>query len=911
VLGSAGHDEIIGDGKDNVLEGGLGDDTLQGGLGADTLDGGDGIDTASYADFTDGAVSSRISLANADENTGVAEGDILTNIENVLGSAGHDEIIGDGKDNVLEGGLGDDTLQGGLGADTLDGGDGIDTASYADYHDATSVSMIRLGATSGNTGVAAGDILLNIENVNGSAGQDTIYGSSDSNVIDGRKGDDHLYGGWGNDTYVYNLGHGDDIIYEELRGGDHDKLALGVGITLEDVHFRRVGGTQNSNGITISDDLDLQITFKDGSVLLIKDQFPDPTKTFDEADLSTARVEEIHFADGTVLDAIAMIHLASQGATEQDDRLYASNQGAEIHGLGGNDRIAGGFGSDTIFGGSGNDSLHDGYMWASRWRHFEVADDHLFGGAGDDSLHANWGDDHLDGGTGNDMIHGGWGNDLLIGGAGNDYLYGETGDDVYHYNLGDGDDNIVETNEEGSINKLIFGADINLDDVKFSRVNELTVTGWGSSTTYYGVDLRLTFSDGSNLLIKDQYMGEYAKSIDEIHFADGVILDLLAIAQQVHNHATDEAETFFGTERDDEIYARGGDDVVRGEAGNDTVYGGAGQDYVDGGIGNDIIFGGADWDRLYGDQGNDVLEGGLGDDSLSGEEGDDTLIGGIGDDYVSGGSGNDTYHYALGDGSDRYRDSPISNEVNKIIFGAGIKSDELRLVRTGSYVNSSGRETEDLDLELILNDGSIITIVDHFRYKELPGINEVHFSDGTVWDAQDMVRFAYQNSSDEADELYGGVLDDQILGLGGNDKIIGDHGNDTIYGGAGNDAIDGDDGNDTLLGGADNDRIDGGQGEDVLTGGLGRDALTGGTGNDTFVFSGASFGNDYINDFVAGEGTEDIIKLDAGVFASFDAVLAAATEDRYSTIITLDDENSLKLYYVTIADLHSDDFQFV
>ncbi|WP_189439026.1 calcium-binding protein, partial [Pseudovibrio japonicus] len=200
VLGSAGHDEIIGDGKDNVLEGGLGDDTLQGGLGADTLDGGDGIDTASYADFTDEAVSSRISLANADENTGVAKGDILTNIENVLGSAGHDEIIGDGKDNVLEGGLGDDTLQGGLGADTLDGGAGIDTASYADFTDGAVSSRISLANSDENTGVAEGDILTNIENVLGSTGHDEIIGDGKDNVLEGGLGDDTLQGGLGADT---------------------------------------------------------------------------------------------------------------------------------------------------------------------------------------------------------------------------------------------------------------------------------------------------------------------------------------------------------------------------------------------------------------------------------------------------------------------------------------------------------------------------------------------------------------------------------------------------------------------------------------------------------------------------------------------------------------------------------------
>ena len=48
-----------------------------------------------------------------------AGNDILTNIENLRGSAGDDHLTGDGNDNVLEGGPGNDTLNGGGGYDTV------------------------------------------------------------------------------------------------------------------------------------------------------------------------------------------------------------------------------------------------------------------------------------------------------------------------------------------------------------------------------------------------------------------------------------------------------------------------------------------------------------------------------------------------------------------------------------------------------------------------------------------------------------------------------------------------------------------------------------------------------------------------------------------------------------------------
>jgi serralysin len=60
---------------------------------------------------------------------GDAEGDVLTDIENLTGSHHNDILSGDDDANVLDGMAGNDTLKGGGGSDTLIGGMGADTMS--------------------------------------------------------------------------------------------------------------------------------------------------------------------------------------------------------------------------------------------------------------------------------------------------------------------------------------------------------------------------------------------------------------------------------------------------------------------------------------------------------------------------------------------------------------------------------------------------------------------------------------------------------------------------------------------------------------------------------------------------------------------------------------------------------------
>ena len=169
--GLAGNDIIEGRGGNDVLLGGDGDDLLTGGAGADMLDGGAGNDTA---DYSFGATGVAISLAAGTAHGGEAEGDVLTNIENLTGTDADDVLEGDAFANILSGGrgndiliggAGDDTLIGGGGADTLIGGDGVDIADYTLSAEGVIVDMAN-GAAGG--GDALGDAFSGIEIVQGS-----------------------------------------------------------------------------------------------------------------------------------------------------------------------------------------------------------------------------------------------------------------------------------------------------------------------------------------------------------------------------------------------------------------------------------------------------------------------------------------------------------------------------------------------------------------------------------------------------------------------------------------------------------------------------------------------------------------------------------------------------------------------
>jgi Ca2+-binding RTX toxin-like protein len=234
ISGDAGKDTIHGDEGNDVLAGGTendklfgddGDDVLTGGPGADEINGGNDVDTAVYSSSAGGIT---LDLGNSDwakrVSGGDAEGDKLTNIENVIGSAtgdnnmkgdsgpntlvggaGNDFINGSAGDDIIEGKAGSDTLVGESGSDIIDGGDGDDVIEGDGI----------IGNGTDNSKPAGtqtdGDDLLE-----GGSGNDTIFANYNNvanphkdldpnnavgtDVLFGNDGDDHMRGDGGIDT---------------------------------------------------------------------------------------------------------------------------------------------------------------------------------------------------------------------------------------------------------------------------------------------------------------------------------------------------------------------------------------------------------------------------------------------------------------------------------------------------------------------------------------------------------------------------------------------------------------------------------------------------------------------------------------------------------------------------------------
>ena len=234
IYGSNANDFLYGGTGNDIMIGGSGNTYFEGGAGADIITGGvGGINTVGYVNSTSGVT---VNLVTGAGTRGDAEGDQLTNIQNVKGSSYDDIIIANAAANRIDGGAGgSDTVSyqestsavtvnlitasgaGGFAegdvyahiqnvigsqyndlfiangeANRFDGGGGSDTVSYANSSAGVTVNLL---AGTGSGGAAQGDTYVRIQNVIGSAYDDVFVGNADANAFDGGSG--------GNDTVSY------------------------------------------------------------------------------------------------------------------------------------------------------------------------------------------------------------------------------------------------------------------------------------------------------------------------------------------------------------------------------------------------------------------------------------------------------------------------------------------------------------------------------------------------------------------------------------------------------------------------------------------------------------------------------------------------------------------------------------
>ena len=176
-----------------------------------------------------------------------AEDDGIQGEGPIVGSDRGEYIVGGSADQPLNGRGGNDILEGRGGADILDGGEGTDSASYANSDDPVSVD---LSAGTGEGGDAEGDTFVSIENLVGSAHDDSLTGDAEANALygmagadtlEGKGGDDLLVGGTGADTYLFAEGDGADTIVEVAEEGVVNTLRFEGDYEVSDFSFARAG----------------------------------------------------------------------------------------------------------------------------------------------------------------------------------------------------------------------------------------------------------------------------------------------------------------------------------------------------------------------------------------------------------------------------------------------------------------------------------------------------------------------------------------------------------------------------------------------------------------------------------------------------------------------------------------------
>lgn len=368
---------------------------------------------------------------------------------------------------------------------------------------------------------------------------------------------------------------------------------------------------------------------------------------------------------------------------------------------------------------------------------------YLYGTAGNDTINGlNGWNNYIYGYGGNDFLNGGNLADWLYGDAGNDILFGNGGDDTLY----------------GGADSDTFGSDEGNDKQYGETGNDLFVVYKGFDTISGGDGIdTLTFS------MLDATSGAQVNLYNNLIYNDGYgYSDTISSIENITG-GTAFADSFTGTNGDNEIHGGAGDTVyaldgndrivvkgapvtISGGGGNDIAYfhstklvrdtNGDGQAetvsatrgvYVDlwqarivddgfggtgGIIGVENLYGTQFADTLIGDgNGNglsggdeaDYLDGAAGNDYLDGGNGDDRLFGGAENDTLLGGAGNDLLYG--GTGSDTFYGG-IGDDLMRGDAGVDVFWGEEGLDRVSLFHRDATQAAYvDLRLQRVLNDG--------------------------------------------------------------------------------------------------------------------------------------------------------------------------------------------------------------
>ncbi|WP_207282565.1 calcium-binding protein [Pseudomonas sp. FW300-N2F2] len=177
-----------------------------GGAGADRLNGLGRGDGAWYLTSNDAV---QVDLLAGTASGGDAQGDVLANIDNLIGSQFNDTLTGNAYSNKLEGGAGNDLLYGGDGDDFIYGGTVTDISTLALTPSSGAQADTLYGGNGNDTMMSSGNDAGSV--LYGEAGSDTLtvssgiaYGGDGNDILTGTGYAYELHGGAGFDTFNMN-----------------------------------------------------------------------------------------------------------------------------------------------------------------------------------------------------------------------------------------------------------------------------------------------------------------------------------------------------------------------------------------------------------------------------------------------------------------------------------------------------------------------------------------------------------------------------------------------------------------------------------------------------------------------------------------------------------------------------------
>lgn len=426
--------------------------------GDDSLTGASSNDTATYA-YATAPVGVSLTITT-EQNTGGAGSDILSNIDNLIGSDYNDHLTGDSQNNVLDGGVGVDTLVGRMGDDIyiVDIAGDIVIEKFNEGLDKVNSSVTY--ALPGNVENLT---LLGASNLNGTGNglANVIVGNAANNTLNGNAGADTLIGKLGNDNYV--VDHVSEIVTEN-SGEGVDTISSKITYTL----------SANVENLTLTGAAIINGTGNELANILMGNSAANQLDGGENADtLKGGAGDDTYIVDhvGDIItesfsagiDAVNssityklpnnVEHLTLTGTAEIDGtgnglaNLITGNSATnKINGGAGADILIGGLGGDIYFVDHENDTiteyLNEGidkvnssttYTLPDHVENLSLTGTLVINATGNEAANTivgNTASNQLIGGAGNDILNGAEGTNIMTGGAGKDYFQFKTADHI-------------------------------------------------------------------------------------------------------------------------------------------------------------------------------------------------------------------------------------------------------------------------------------------------------------------------------------------------------------------------------------------------------------------------------------------------------------------------------------------------